>query len=579
MRRFSDGICRSAWSARLFLAATATALGTALAAATPGVAATAPPWSVIGTSPLGGEARQIAVAPDGSRVFVGNHTGDQIRVADGLTGVVNASLSLNLPATTEPSGLAISPNGDVLYVGSNVESGVIAVDPATGAVSHPTTLSLTARPWVLSLTPSGRQLYASGGGIGSNGFHSIDTSTWAVSDFGLPNGPQSASSNSSALTPDGAFLYVPACDPAVASCTAAGRAYVYRTSDNALVATVTGLGTRPSGIAANPAGGEVYVRNRTDNTISVISTATNTVTRTISGIGAAGTHSYVSVAVNPTGTYLVTANRSANTVSVIDLKTYTVERTIGVADGLPAANGAFSVAFNPAGTRLYVGNREGQSLTTLAVPAPPDPPVSPAAMAGTRSLTISYGVPEDNGSPITDYEYSLDGGATWKSAATTATTFTIMGLTDATRYSVKVRAVNAIGPGQPSAAIVATTTAAAAASNSQAAAEANPKITIPAAVVTTGATLTSTVNPSVGGTVRVSATLAGRTACTVTKTATKAGRMKVTCTLNARTRAIITKKAVTLKVTARLTDAKGKTATASRNVRVARYVVRVPVTG
>ena len=97
--------------------------------------------------------------------------------------------------------------------------------------------------------------------------------------------------------------------------------------------------------------------------------------------------------------------------------------------------------------------------------------------------------------------------------------------------------------------------------------------------MTKGATLTSTVNPSVGGSVRVTATLAGRTACTVTKKATKAGRMKVTCTLNARTRAIIKKKAVTLKVTARLTDAKGKTATASRNVRVARYVVRTPVTG
>lgn len=153
----------------------------------------------------------------------------------------------------------------------------------------------------------------------------------------------------------------------------------------------------------------------------------------------------------------------------------------------------------------------------------------------------------------------------------------IEGLTNGTTYTFKVVAVNAAGSGPESAEAKVTPTAAPA--GSQAAAEANPKITIPAAVVTRGRTLTSTVNPSVGGSVRVTATLAGRTACTVTKKATKAGRMTVTCTLNARTRAIIKKKAVTLKVTARLTDAKGKTATASRNVRVARYVVRTPVTG
>ena len=44
-------------------------------------------------------------------------------------------------------------------------------------------------------------------------------------------------------------------------------------------------------------------------------------------------------------------------------------------------------------------------------------------------------------------------------------------------------------------------------------------------------------------------------------------------------KAAIRNRAVTLTLTSRLTDAAGKTATASRNVKVARYVVKVPVTG
>ena len=117
------------------------------------------------------------------------------------------------------------------------------------------------------------------------------------------------------------------------------------------------------------------------------------------------------------------------------------------------------------------------------------------------------------------------------------------------------------------------------AQNQQTPSEASPAITMPAASVTRGATLTTAVNPSVAGTVRVTATLRGRTVCTATRKATRAGRMMVTCTLRPAARAAIRKKAVTLRVTTRLTDAAGKTATASRNVRVARYVVRVPVTG
>jgi hypothetical protein len=214
----------------------------------------------------------------------------------------------------------------------------------------------------------------------------------------------------------------------------------------------------------------------------------------------------------------------------------------------------------------------GKAASGKMVRVPCAAPQNVKATAGDGKATISWdAVP---GGSVTSYTVTASPGGKSCTATAPATSCVIEGLTNGTTYTFKVVAVNAAGSGPESAEAKITPTA-----GSQAAAEANPKITIPAAVVTRGTTLTSTVNPSVGGTVRVTATLAGRTACTVTRKATKAGRMKVTCTLNARTRATIKKKAVTLKVTARLTDAKGKTATASRNVRVPRYVVRTPVTG
>lgn len=53
------------------------------------------------------------------------------------------------------------------------------------------------------------------------------------------------------------------------------------------------------GVAVNPAGTKVYVANELDNSVSVIDTATNTVTATVNGLNYP-----FGVAVNPAGTKL-----------------------------------------------------------------------------------------------------------------------------------------------------------------------------------------------------------------------------------------------------------------------------------
>ncbi len=72
-------------------------------------------------------------------------------------------------------------------------------------------------------------------------------------------------------------------------------------------------------------GPQAYITNFSDNTVSVIDTASNTVTATVPvGAGPRG------VAVNPAGTFAYVANRFSNNVSVIDTASNTVVATVPV---------------------------------------------------------------------------------------------------------------------------------------------------------------------------------------------------------------------------------------------------------
>ena len=78
-----------------------------------------------------------------------------------------------------------------------------------------------------------------------------------------------------------------------------------------------------------------YISNQNSNNVSVINTATNTVTATVT----VGTNP-LGVAVSPDGTRAYVTNFGANTVSVINTATNTVTATITVGTG-PAAFGQF----------------------------------------------------------------------------------------------------------------------------------------------------------------------------------------------------------------------------------------------
>jgi YVTN family beta-propeller protein len=139
---------------------------------------------------------------------------------------------------------------------------------------------------------------------------------------------------------------------------------------NTVIGSAIPVGVRPLDVAVNPAGTRVYVTNNTENTVSVIDTATNTVVATIT-VGSGPRE----VAVNPAGTRVYVTNNTENTVSVIDTATNTVlgsTITVGLAP--------VGIAVNRAGTRVYVANFLGGTVSVISVSSPLSSEVSASEM-------------------------------------------------------------------------------------------------------------------------------------------------------------------------------------------------------
>ncbi len=106
-----------------------------------------------------------------------------------------------------------------------------------------------------------------------------------------------------------------------------------------------------------------------------------------------------------------------------------------------------------------VDGQEAELLVSNAVtvtPADvPDPPENLQASAGDAQVALRWETPSNNGAEIMGYDYrqSTNGGSTWSEWTAIAgsgretTTYTKGSLTNGTRYTFAVRAVNEVGPG------------------------------------------------------------------------------------------------------------------------------------
>jgi len=121
------------------------------------------------------------------------------------------------------------------------------------------------------------------------------------------------------------------------------------------------------------------------------------------------------------------------------------------------------VAASRAGNVVAVWWVEGSSFdyvqSTRWVGAPAAPTIA-SVTTGSGILTVGFAppdTPEPSFAP-TNYEYSIDDGATWsgRTPASTVSPIRIDGLSNGVAYATRIRAVNDAGPGAPSSAFRAT---------------------------------------------------------------------------------------------------------------------------
>jgi outer membrane protein OmpA-like peptidoglycan-associated protein len=89
-------------------------------------------------------------------------------------------------------------------------------------------------------------------------------------------------------------------------------------------------------------------------------------------------------------------------------------------------------------------------VTAYTVALPGAPTIS-TLTAGDSYVSAPFtGGTFDTNNPITGYQYSVDGGATWQDSLGSTSPLTISGLTNGTSYTVELRAMSAAGPGAAS---------------------------------------------------------------------------------------------------------------------------------
>ena len=171
-----------------------------------------------------------------------------------------------------------------------------------------------------------------------------------------------------------------------------------------------------------------------------------------------------------------------STFSPILITTLSTDGTTALANGT-----SYNVqlrAVNAAGSGTATSSTAATPRTT------PGAPTSLALTPGNGQLTASFFAPSDGGSPITHYEYSINGGSSFTSILSTSTTIVIGSLMNGSSYNVQVRAVNAVGSGTATASVAGTPTA-----------QASQTITfdpLPAVTYSVGATLNLTATASSG---------------------------------------------------------------------------------
>ncbi|HTH50662.1 MAG TPA: beta-propeller fold lactonase family protein [Pyrinomonadaceae bacterium] len=217
---------------------------------------------------VGDDPEQLAISPDGSRMYVSNEESGTCTVVDIDSGEIIATLITGI----EPEGVTISPDGGLWVYVTAVTSSTVSIIETTGPTVV-ATLIVGQRPRDTAFSPDGTQAYVTAE-VGQN-VTVIDVATQKiVGTIPLANDSRAVGST---VSNDGTKLYV-----------ANGRGNSVSVIDIAQGKVVTNIpvGERNWGIGLVRKSGKLYTANGLSGDVSVVDTSTNKeITRIRTGEG------------------------------------------------------------------------------------------------------------------------------------------------------------------------------------------------------------------------------------------------------------------------------------------------------
>jgi YVTN family beta-propeller protein len=296
-----------------------------------------------------GPSLPTAVAPNGKHVYAfGPSTSDlvfNISVIDAKDDKVVATIPLDVALVstgvslnTNSSAIAVTPNGKHLYVTTGLCSSLDRDCGTPESVWYALWVINTATNKVVSASPG--KGFVQGIVFSPNGktayFANWDSDVVVPKVLVYESGsagptitlPTYGEDNAITITPDGKHVYVPYVlyngtpdFPEIVTVIDTATDTVTQT----VVVEPASSSNTVDGIAMSPDRRYAYVSNLGSNSVSVLDTATNTIVKTVSvGTSPGG------VAVTPDGAYVYVSNQGSNTVSVIDAASDKVVATIPV---------------------------------------------------------------------------------------------------------------------------------------------------------------------------------------------------------------------------------------------------------
>jgi YVTN family beta-propeller protein len=299
--------------------------------------------TVIATVTVGSAPQGIVVTPNTDFVYVANAGSLTISEIETKTHAV----VLTVPLSYSPGALAITPDGSTLYVANYYDSSVSVVDTTSNTVT--TTLPLSEGPSYLAVSPDGSQVYVLCNNEESDGLIAIiDTATNQVLPTTIDIGgfPQSL-----VFTADGNYAYE-VNDPA-------SDVSVIDTATQSVSSTLPTTQLNAGGLALLPNGKKLYVTGDSEY-VQVVNTSgkgSKKVTLPQSG-------GYSTPALTPNGTYLYYPINTggSNSVYMIDTKT---NQVVGSAITVGTQPWAIAIASNA--KRAYVSNYADGTVSVIDI--------------------------------------------------------------------------------------------------------------------------------------------------------------------------------------------------------------------